>query len=272
MNSLARINHQALSEYLLSFIHIPKTAGTSFTEVLMKVVGTTRFRVLYPSVLHGLSEPNLDINSYVGISGHFPYEIARLIYKPALFITFLREPLSRALSQFREYGRMDLEDPLIRRSENRAFFEQVRRMKFHEFIGHSFFEQLNSNLQTRMLGLVINEPVLHLRDLFPMDKSSTRSFSLELAKERLEKFVFFGIQERFQESLDLFSFQFDVPQNEKLPAKNISPDRFDSYELTDYAKEDFYKKNLLDTDLYKFAWELFAKRYNENKTLSTRRI
>src|ERR1700752_442026 len=210
MNFPILFDRNSLNGYLLCFVHIPKTAGSSFTDVLITVIGQDKFRILLPDILHGLKEPDFDINHYNGISGHFPYEISELISKPVLFLTFLRDPLSRSLSHFKEFQRMNINDPWIKKSENYHYYEQMGQMTFEDFVEHPFFGEQISNLETRTLGLLIDHPIHQLKEVMPINKAEDRFFSLELAKERLEQFAFIGIQEKFQESLDIFSYQFGI--------------------------------------------------------------
>jgi len=263
MNPHILFDHNSLNRYLLCFVHIPKTAGSSFTDVLITVIGQDKFRTLFPDILSGFKEADFDINTYNGISGHFPYEIRKLISKPALFLTFLRDPLSRSLSHFNQFQRMNLDDPLIQRSENYHYYEQVGQMTFEDFIEHPFFGEQISNLETRMLGLLIDHPIHQLKEVMPINEAEDRFFSLELAKERLEQFTFIGIQEKFQESLDIFSYQFGTRPIKNPPELNISSNKIQLTTLSEQVIEKLGQLNKLDVELYEFGQMLFTKRYSE---------
>lgn len=258
-----RLGHNSLNEYLLCFVHIPKTAGSSFTNVLITLIGQDKFRVLLPDILQGFKKVDFDINSYNGISGHFPYEISKLISKPILLLTFLRDPVSRSLSHYKQLQRMNLDDPWIHKSKNYRFYKQLHQMSFSDFIEHPFFRIEVANLQTRMLGLLIEHPIRQLRDVMPMDKSSDRSFSVELAKERLEEFSFLGLQEKFRESMELFSYQFGTYPIMNPPTVNISSDKIQFTTLSESVIEKLFLLNKLDFELYEFGQKLFTNRYDE---------
>lgn len=263
MDLYTLFNHNSLNRYLLCFVHIPKTAGSSFTDVLIRAIGQNNFRILFPDILSGFKEPDFDINTYNGISGHFPYEIRKLISKPALFLTFLRDPLSRSLSHFNQFQRMNLDDPLIHRSENYHYYEQVGQMTFGDFVEHPFFGKEISNLQTRMLGLLIDHPIHQLKEMMPINQAEDRFFSLELAKARIEQFAFVGIQEKFQESLDLFSYQFGTRPVTSPPELNISSNKTQLTALPEQIMEKLHQLNKLDVELYEFGQKLFMKKYSE---------
>lgn len=263
MENLLLFSKDMLQKHQLCFVHIPKTAGSSFTNILIRTIGQTRFRIVFPDILHGVEEPDFDINTYSGISGHFPYEIKNLMLKPALFLTFLREPLSRSFSHFNQFQRMSLDNLFVKRSKNYHYYEQVNKMTFEEFIEHPFFGEEISNLQTRMLGLFINHPIHQLKQVMPIAKADDRFFSLELAKERLEQFAFVGIQEKFQESLDIFCYQFGIRPVKTPPQLNVSPDKAPLVTPPEKIVEKLRELNILDIELYEFGQKLFIKRYDE---------
>lgn len=263
MTILSRFDRNSLHRYLLCFVHIPKTAGSSFTDVLIKIIGQEKYRIILPEILHGSNEPDFDINTCNGISGHFPYEISKLISKPVLFLTFLRHPLSRIVSHFDQFQRIDLDHPSIQKSENYHYYEQVRQMTFEDFVEHPFFRTEVSNLQTRMLGLFIDRPIHQLKDVMPIDKAEDRFFSVELAKERLEQCTFFGLQENFQESLEIFSYQFGTYPVVNPPAINISSDQNQLSTVPQQIREKLLELDKLDIELYEFGQKLFKKRSEE---------
>jgi Sulfotransferase family len=263
MTLLSRFDRNSLHRYLLCFVHIPKTAGTSFTNVLIKIIGQKKYRIILPEILHGDKEPDFDINTCSGISGHFSYEISKLILKPVLFLTFLRHPLSRIVSHFDQFQRIDLDHPSIQQSENYHYYEKVHQMTFEDFVEHRFFRTEVSNLQTRMLGLFIDRPIHQLKDVMPIDKAEDRFFSVELAKERLEQFTFFGLQEKFQESLDIFSYQFGIDPVVDPPTINTSSAQRQLSTVPQQIREKLLQLNKLDIELYEFAQKLFKERYDE---------
>lgn len=99
--------------------------------------------------------------------------------------------------------------------------------------------------------------------MMPIGTADDRFFSVELAKERLEEFMFFGLQERFQESMDLFSYQFGASPITSPPTVNIASDKSELSELPEQVLEKLIEFNSLDMELYEFGQKLFTKRYDE---------
>lgn len=83
------------------FVHIPKTAGTTFNTILEPFLsGLPRCPEYRLPRLSSL-EPD-KLRQYQVFSGHFPYAIFSEILFPQGFIglTFLREPIARTISNF----------------------------------------------------------------------------------------------------------------------------------------------------------------------------
>ena len=100
------------------FLHIPKTAGTSLLHLLI-------WRFSPEDCLHDPQKPSrhgLDVNQYQFVSGHSDFGLVKQFHQRPIVITFLREPIDRALSsyyfrrsftpeQVREGFRLEGEDP-----------------------------------------------------------------------------------------------------------------------------------------------------------------
>ena len=134
---------------LLISLHIPKTAGTSFKLALEEALGPERLLIDYghAEAFARLSEagcPPLELHrrwldmgyleagrayksakasltpSIACVHGHFPAVkyLPALAERPVRFVTWLREPLSRMLSNYHYWMSLDpgsVEDPLVRR-------------------------------------------------------------------------------------------------------------------------------------------------------------
>lgn len=132
------------------FVHIPKTAGTSFRLALAKYYGqssialdygkdssaTSRIvkRYLYvdpPEKPRRALVDALASSRYQVLAGHFPLEKYRRFFKPGEMISFVRDPLHRTSSEFLHHQRAG--------RENICFAEYIELPR-------------NQNLQSRLLA------------------------------------------------------------------------------------------------------------------------
>jgi hypothetical protein len=200
------------------FLHIPKTAGTSFRFVLENNFGVhhchtghTRSAVFSPADLR------LALRVFPGLqslAGHNLVEPLSLPLAGPFYMTFLREPVSRVISHY--------QDTVIRGGSERSFEESLRE---------------NARLQNLMVKSIAGGP------------------DLDKAKRHLERFHFVGLTERFDLSLrmlgrlsprrlDLNYRRYVIPKDDRLKKALQGESR-----MLDLARE----HNRLDEELYSFA-------------------
>jgi hypothetical protein len=174
------------------FIHLPKTAGTSFRMMLFKKVLQSE---VYPNIKditdHGGNYPNLaQARNFLQNSfrqetklliGHYPYAFKELIPKNFKVITFLREPIDRTISNLQHFKRSRQEDQHLSLS---AIFD-----KYQDHL---------SNFQTRYIcdnSMANGMYFYHQKDL--------NEQALIQSKINLENCDLVGITERFKDSIYL---------------------------------------------------------------------
>jgi len=108
---------------MILFIHIPKTAGTSFREGLAKAVGNKNMISDYGPdasetdfAIRHLHKQGIYTPEHVAkiaetrgakiICGHFPFSRYHKIYPKATVISFVRDPLQRCYSEYLHWKRM----------------------------------------------------------------------------------------------------------------------------------------------------------------------
>src|SRR6187551_2033665 len=121
----------------VAFIHIPKTAGITFSTVIHPLLA----QLLWcPAIIpeHLVAIPYDDLLKYRLFTGHFRYRLLKKIF-PSGFIalTFLREPISRTVSHYKHILRQEtFGGPLFAEDE----LHIIKKMTLDEFLRN---EQLN---------------------------------------------------------------------------------------------------------------------------------
>jgi hypothetical protein len=227
-------------------VHIPKTAGTTFLAIL---------RENFPGGVGSVGNafkgnggfdtgpmwrlrdaPVQRTRDMHVLSGHLPFAVRDVLPVDTRYITFLRDPVERTLSQYYGLLKLSRRNPLPGDGSLAAVLAE----------GNIIYD----NLQTRMLA-GDEEPVAEVGDE-----------TLERARENLRgAFTAFGLVERFDESLALFKRALDLRSITYVQQRTTTRPRGAEVpdELIRLAKE----ANHYDDQLYAWARELFEQRVAE---------
>jgi hypothetical protein len=224
---------------LLAFVHIPKTAGGTVKAMLRQAYG----RRALDDAGNWLTDPDASARRLArapegwerwqrrggrATIGHVPYGLyLRHLPASARYMTFLREPVDRVLSQYHSNARVRSLAPI----------EEVVAGRVPEV----------SNLATRFL---CGDP----------DPSGTLpATALQAAKVNLRAFAFVGIQERFEESIVLLRRSLGVGWVPYLDV-HVTTDRPRVDDVSAEERALILEHNRLDAELYEFALALLEKR------------
>lgn len=235
----------------LYFLHIPKTAGTSVTQFLQRqydleqIVFETTWRELFR---YQPKMPKLRL-----FRGHFGINLAKMIGPEFNIITFLREPVSRMVSQYYH----------IHKTPTEGLYKFASEMKLEEFMHHRQGRKLFRNLQTRYVGesLEVGQIWAHTGILnLPPDRFFENLASpqlLEKAKRNMKNFFFVGLTEYYDISMLLLCHKLAA-----LPELDAVKRRARSGIATSIP-EDVLKhleaENRLDTELYHYGKFLLVR-------------
>lgn len=225
------------------FLHIPKTAGKSLRNVLIKQYWGNKMFYFYPNptseeleaLRHLTDEKDVKV-----VLGHYRYGVHEYLRRPYTYLTFIRNPIDQVISHYYHLVRSDKE-------VHQRIIEKNRSLRsFADF-------EWAKNLQTAF--------ITGTQDIREIEKDPEGA--LTLAKKRLSEDIYqFGVTEKFDESLLLF--------REKLGWKNLVYQRFnvaknrpENHQLNDEDLQKIRKNNQLDLRLYEFGRALFDQRIQQ---------
>ena len=157
----------------LIFVHIPKSGGTTLRRLLSEQFCGTGVAHVNRADIQQMPTPCSPSASLV--MGHMPFGLHERLPGKSMYLTMLREPTARAISQYHAW---------LRRREL-----DIEQFSFDEFLVST--PKLNNDQTRVVLGNVERHVPLTNADL-------------DQAKENLEnRFLFAGVTERFDESVIL---------------------------------------------------------------------
>ncbi|TDL92489.1 hypothetical protein E2R55_05510 [Vibrio vulnificus] len=218
-----------MSEGLLDiFMHIPKTGGTTLSEIFRKqykvneIFDHDSYETKIKKVDQLSGEEKRKIKA---VAGHYYYGIHLHFSKPSNYFTMLRDPVDRVIS-------------LYYFLKNYPGYERVRDMTLEEFV---LKEPEAQNLQT----------------IFAC--GNPENLDIGKAKENLKTFTVVGVTELFNETLFCLKKEYgwgDIHYTRK----NITKNRLAKEEVPSDLINLIRKYNALDLELYDYAKKLLYKK------------
>jgi len=253
------------------FLHIPKTAGTSFIHATNKFFYP--YQILPESLWVKLLQlmPK-DFTKFRLIRGHFGYGLYRILPKKPIYLTMLRDPLERTLSWHGHLQKqLEPRDSLLKKlNESETLFEVLEDPE----INGSYI-----NFQVRHIGLdldIINETknfstkeksrfFFNLSHLMTKPTISDKEIFNDAIKH-LSDFEFIGLTEKFEESMMLLCYTFGWKPLVSSFTKNISSKRMAKEELSSKVIDKILDCNKFDIELYNIGIKIFETRFNSMKS------
>lgn len=229
------------------FLHIPKTGGVTLSNILQRQYSQDvvyRFDPTDRASAEGLQGlPVAERRKIKAIYGHMSFGLHTLLPQTASYITLLRHPIKRAISDY-NFVRTNTQHPL---------HADVKKMDLATYMKSGATGQL-VNGQTRLVsgdwdgerpGIPTRNPV-----------SDT---DLERAKRNIEDgFVLVGLQERFDESLVLLMRKLGW-RNPYYVKANVTSKTAGNSPVSEQDIALIRRQNGLDLELYEFARSRFMK-------------
>jgi hypothetical protein len=186
-------------DYLYIYLHIPKCAGTTFSEHLKYNFKSRQRLSIGPSRHRGFQERS-EVDDYIHslpasvkdgirvVFGHSVYYgIHEHFSRPARYITFLREPVSQVISHYEYF--LQHYDSLIADQPSRGYPKDKSELTFERW--RQIFD-VNMQIPT-VLNYAIDGRIGVNGDV------DINEAHLERAKQILDKYYFVGLLENFEE-------------------------------------------------------------------------
>lgn len=235
-----------LDDKVLVFVHIPKAAGSTLHHLLeMQYAPEESFATCstprYPhnDLTHFEALGEDELARIRLLNGHMGYGLHRRLPRPAVYITYLREPVERVLSHY-SFERTLPQSPVYP-------YLQSGDMDLKEYVRYYTEAAEMDNLQTRMIA-----GNWHKRGFGPCTPAM-----LDEAKHNLrERFAVIGLAEAFDASYLLlkryFGWRLTYFSRRNKTRERLYRDHISSDELAYICDH-----NRFDLELYAYACELF---------------
>jgi hypothetical protein len=249
---------------MVVFLHIAKTAGTSLHSSLVELLQP---QAPCPYLTDDDVRKASSLDAYDYLHGHFTMHCIRRLVPWADIVTMLRNPVTRALSQYQGWHAVLEPDPvweehLARHDAAAQALAFTQRATIHEFFNseRAPIQRQFTNYQTYFLS----DYDVGTTEFRVWDEAALRSAKNNL----IENVRVFGIAERMAESLGLIKTTFGKP-DAKLEPVILNRSRRPSGELLDLnIVRRIESHNPMDLELYAFAMSEFERRISglESKT------
>ncbi|WP_051234508.1 sulfotransferase family 2 domain-containing protein [Marinimicrobium agarilyticum] len=247
----------------LIFLHIPKTGGSTFHTMLNKRYPAKSIHNVFASKLESrdvlaLKNMNNSKKSKIKLlKGHMPFGLHELLNSPFSYITFLRDPVERVISQYY----------YIKKNSHNPNHKKVHQggMTLRDFVESGVVIGMNSGQCRFLTGAVDRVPYMKEDDVL-----------FYQAKENIDKhFSWVGVTERFDESVLLLSKLMHWSKRPYYFKQNISKLRGSNENISQEDLNVIRAYNKADINLYKYANErldsqikLFPKFYDDLNALT----
>jgi hypothetical protein len=245
--SASTYSRSSLPENVLYvFVHVQKTAGTSFMQQIIRANFTPE-QILEGVTIRTFRKRLRPEHRFA--TGHVAYGLHWLTQRPVVYLTFLRHPVDRALSHYFFIRQCD---PRFCRHDR---YEAAISMDLLSFYTQPRFR----NEMTMMLAGI---PWHKLQGY--VTHAAFGQWALRRACFNLRyRFACFGLQEHFEDSLQLFArtFGWQVQhQDIRLKQTRLRPKL---EEISPEMYQQLARLNYLDMLLYRYARRLFVWRMHQ---------
>jgi hypothetical protein len=219
------------SQSALIFLHVPRTGGTTFASVIKRQYHANAILPLYDSDFGEELRPSGQNDLLRVVMGHFYFGAHTFLRRPCRYITLLRDPIERIISDYY----------YVRRSPAHHFYDSAQSISLEEFV-----EYCSDNDQTRQLAGKCGVP----------SAETSLDELLNIAKANLtDHFPVVGITEEFDRPVVLAKRMFDW-KRPFYTNQNATRRRPRKDQLSQETLRVIEAHNEADIDLYRYAKDL----------------
>lgn len=247
------------------FLHIPKTAGTTFRVLLENQFHMDAICPAYEFFqIKQYSQEQLA--RFRLFRGHMGYNLANYLQEKPRTLVMLRDPMERAISHF-EYICRDPAHP-----KHRIIHE--RKLGLKEYLLDPVLSAEVTNAQVRPLAHMAERSLLQeLLDNSDSQENFARAWRhrngvlpaddelLDVALQRLESMAFVGITEDLERGMELAAWLLGTKPQQQQQSLNINPRRTPLEDLPAETLDILRRVTALDARLYERGRELFQAQY-----------
>lgn len=221
---------------LLIFMHVPKTGGTTLRLIIEKQYN---FSEIYRNYTYAGVRKGQKSEKTRFIEGHDYFGIHHDFKKRPVYITMLRNPVDRIISEYYYILRAPGHDRYI-------------------------FNKIKNNNMSLEDYVVCDDEKFHFRTRnMQTCFAAGGKMSLEKAKENLTNyFRVVGITEMFDQSLHLMQKEFDW-KDTGYKKRLVQHNRPKKETISHHIIEEIKRNNELDTELYEWAKTALQQKLNE---------
>lgn len=239
----------SLPQENIIFLHLPKTAGTTINFILGRQYSAEIIHTIEGDTLQALKEfeelkPETRKKIRI-VNGHGEFGLHNFLYGPSKYITFLRDPIDRVVSDY-------------------YFILRAPETPYHRYVTEHKLSLKEAVECKDPLIMLPNSQTILLAGVWRRGINQCSDEVLTLAKQNLQKHFVVGLTEKFDESLCLLKGCFHWNNDVYYRKRNVTSNRPSREALPKETLEAIVQHNQCDLALYEFAQVLFAEQIRQS--------
>lgn len=233
------------------FLHIPKSAGTSVTEVLVRNFNTAE-SIRLSQRNNFESDLASAVRKYKFVSGHIPFSVVQRHLDETYCFTILRNPISRVISLYEFWRSFDPAD--FEGLEESASVMHAKKLSLEEFVAcrHPLVREEASNGMCKMLS--------SSGDIYGRSADETALF--EDARKNLDA-LHFGVTEDMEKTYQLLGIETGLNLQNDVHLNVFRNEKYDAISAREVQA--ILEQNRADSRLFAYAVDSLRRRHQDQQ-------